>query len=115
MTTVKQHKRSYANYLGSLGGTPEEPKNTVAPSITGTAQVGGTLTSNGGTWTGRPTPNLSRVWSAGGVVIVGATGLTYDPIVGDIGKTITVSVTGYSHEGRVTVTSIATTAVIGAE
>lgn len=31
------------------------PSNTVAPSVTGTAQVGQTLTTTNGTWTGSPT------------------------------------------------------------
>lgn len=114
MTTVRQHKRSYANYLGSLGGAPAAPANTVLPSITGTAQVGETLTSVDGTWTGRPTPALTRAWKADAVAIDDATGTTYEPVEGDIGKVITVTVTGTSHEGSASATSAATAAVIAA-
>ncbi len=115
MTTKKQHKRSYANYLGSLGGDPAAPVNTVPPTITGTAQVGETLTANDGTWTGRPTPTLTRVWEADGVAIEGATGTTYVPVEDDIGAVITVTVTAKSHEGTASETSAATSAVIAAE
>ncbi len=115
MTTTKQHKRSYANYLGSIGGVPAAPANTAAPAITGTAQVGETLTAADGTWTGRPTPTLSRVWIADGIAIPGATGTTYVPAVGDVDKTITVTVIGTNQVGNASATSAATSAVIAAE
>ena len=115
MSTVRQHKRSYANYLGLLGGAPAAvPANTVLPVLTGTAQVGEILTTTDGTWTGNPAPVLSRQWKADDVAIVGSTGPTYAPVTGDIGKVITVSVTGVNYSGSATATSSATTAVIAA-
>lgn len=115
MTTKQQHKRSYANYIGSLGGVPAAPVNTVAPSITGTAQVGETLTAADGTWTGRPAPALTRVWEADGVAIAGATGTTYVPVEGDVGKTITATVTATNIAGNASETSAATAAVAPAD
>lgn len=65
---------------GTYASAP--PTNTAAPSVSGTAQVGNTLTGNDGTWTGSPT-SYTRQWyrdNAGGGVytaIPGATGSTY--------------------------------------
>lgn len=109
---VRQNKRSMAGFIGKNGGGPADPVNTVAPAITGTAKVGQTLTATLGTWTGKPTPALSRQWKAAGVAIAGATGPTYIPVAGDIGKAITVTVTGTSSAGVKAATSTATTAVI---
>lgn len=88
------------------------PTNTVAPSIGGTAQVGSTLSGNDGTWTGSPT--YSRQWKADGANIAGATGTTYVPVTGDIGKVITFAVTGTNVGGSAAGTSSATSAVVAA-
>lgn len=111
MTKTAQ-KRSYAGFLGAEGSAPAAPANTVAPVITGTAKVGQTLTTTNGTWTGKETPVLARQWKAAGAAIPGATGPTYVPVSGDIGKTITVTVTGKNWKGSASVTSAATSAVI---
>lgn len=105
-------KRSYAGFLGATGGAPLAPANTVLPSITGTAKVGQTLTAANGTWTGREAPSFRYQWKAGGVDISGATSKTYVPVAGDIGKTITVTVTGVNWKGSASVTSAATAAVV---
>ncbi|WP_406871616.1 hypothetical protein WHT83_14950 [Aminobacter sp. P9b] len=114
MRSKAQHKRSYAGFVGAQGGAPVAPANTVAPSITGTAQVGQTLTAANGTWTGREAPSLVRAWKANGVAIPGATAATYVPVVGDVGKTITVTVTATNWKGSASATSAATAAVIAA-
>jgi len=90
------------------------PVNTVAPAITGTAEVGETLTVTNGTWTGVPTPTYTRQWYADGVAIEGATGATYELTEDEEGKVITVVVTATSDAGVVTKTSNATAAVAGA-
>lgn len=116
VTKVAQ-KRSYANLQGfktKHSGAPAKPANTVLPAITGTAQVGVTLTSTAGNWTGRPTPTYARQWKRGGVAIAGATAATYVPVVGDIGAVITVTVTANSVAGSKAATSAATAAVIAA-
>jgi hypothetical protein len=91
-----------------------KPVSTVAPAITGTAQVGQTLTVTNGTWTGAATITYARQWQAGGVNIAGATGTTYVPVVGDIGKVITCRVTATNGLGSTAATSNATAAVIAA-
>lgn len=109
---ARQNKRSMAGFIGKYDDRPVDPANTVAPAITGTAKVGQTLTASLGTWTGKPTPVLTRQWKAAGVAIPGATAATYIPVVGDIGKVITVTVTGTNSTGTKSATSAATAAVI---
>lgn len=114
MARTQKQRRSLAGFIGANSGLPAAPANTVAPAITGTAQVGQTLTSTTGTWTGKETPVLKRQWRAAGVAIPGATGATYVPVVGDVGKAITVAVTGENWAGKVSAVSAATAAVIAA-
>lgn len=47
------------------GGEDLRPKNTVAPSIVGTVEIGETVESDTGTWT--DADSISYVWSIGGV------------------------------------------------
>ena len=54
---------------------PPAPTNTTAPTITGTPDVGDTVSCNPGTWTGSPT--FSYTWELDGTVIPGATTSTY--------------------------------------
>lgn len=98
----------------AIASTARSPVNTVAPTITGTAQVGQVLTRTTGTWTGSPTPTYTQQWYANGAAISGATGTTYTPVVGDVGKTITVRVTATNANGSAQKTSAATAAVIAA-
>lgn len=100
----------------SVEGTPSgtAPANTAPPAITGTAQVGQVLTVSNGTWTGTPAPTFTRQWKKGGVNIAGATAATYTPVVGDVGATITCTVTGTNSVGNASATSAATAAVIAA-
>jgi hypothetical protein len=90
---------------------PSAPVNTVLPAITGTAQVGETLTATPGTWTGRETPSLSYQWNVDGSPVPGANALTYQPVAADEGDTITVTVTGTNWAGAASATSAATSAV----
>jgi hypothetical protein len=106
--TATARKRSMSGFIGATGGLPAAPANTVAPTITGTAQVGETLTADPGTWTGRETPVLSYQWNVGGEPVVGATGGTYEPVEADEGETVTVTVTGVNWAGTASATSAAT-------
>lgn len=113
MLTTKVRKRRVAAYIGAgvVNGIGA-PANSVAPTITGTARVGQTLTSTTGTWSGSPT--YTRQWFAAGVAIAGATSATYVPVAGDVGKAITVRVTATNDKGSVPVTSAPTAAVVAA-
>lgn len=85
------------------------PKNTVAPSITGTPAVASVLTADPGTWT--PTGlAYAYQWFADGVAISGATAQTYRLTDAEFGKSITVKVTA-STEGYVPAS--ATSAAVG--
>lgn len=75
------------------------PVLTVAPAITGTAQVASVLTCSTGTFTGDATIVRTYQWYAGGVLITGATANTYLPVTGDIGKVITCRVIGTNAAG----------------
>ncbi|MCJ1706732.1 hypothetical protein [Microbacterium sp. VKM Ac-2923] len=73
--------------------------STPTPKITGTAQVGSTLTANPGTWDEGAT--LTYQWMrGGGTYISGARSSTYTVSAADVGTQITVAVTaskpGYS-------------------
>lgn len=82
------------------------------PTISGTKAVGYTLTANPGTWGPAPVA-LAYQWFRSGATISGATASTYKLTSTDVGKTITVRVTG-SKSGYMTVakTSAATAAVL---
>ena len=91
---------------------PTPPSNTVAPTISGAAVAGQTLTATLGTWTGHPTPSLAAQWQScqGGICgdISGAQGSTYVVGVGDVGKTLRVMVTATNANGTVTAPSAQT-------
>src|SRR5690606_36453529 len=84
------------------------------PTISGTAQEGATLTAVTGTWGPAPV-SLSYQWRADGAAISGATASTFTPTAAQVGKAITVVVTG-SKDGYATVsrTSAATSPVVAA-
>lgn len=92
------------------GAAPAVPTNSVAPTITGTAQVGQVLTAVNGTWAGTPTPTFTYVWLVGGVAQ--GTGGTYTCRSADVGKTIVCAVNGANAAGNLTVNTAATAAVI---
>jgi hypothetical protein len=89
---------------------------TPVPTITGTARFGQTLTAVPGAWT--PTVATGTVlrylWKRDGVVIEGAETATYVLAADDVGKRITVEVTG-SRDLHATVTrASAPTAIVTA-
>jgi len=85
-----------------------------APTISGTAQVGATLTAAPGAWAPAPAAFAYRWWS-NGVAISGETSAAYTVRAADLRKRITVTVTG-SLPGYTTAakTSVATAAVVAA-
>jgi hypothetical protein len=79
------------------------PVNSVAPSISGTAAVGQTLTCDPGTWSGSPT--FAYEWRRDGTPITGATGATYNVAAADAGHSLVCHVTGTNSAGSTTADS----------
>lgn len=90
------------------------PANTVAPTISGIAQSGQLLTATTGTFTGNPTPVVSRQWFSGENAIAGAIGFTYYPVDADVGSSITYVETAVNSQGSVTASSVGTAVIIAA-
>ncbi|HLY82957.1 MAG TPA: hypothetical protein VKQ71_08220 [Acidimicrobiales bacterium] len=98
--------------------TQTAPTNAVAPSITGTTQVGAILTGNAGSWNGAPTPSEAMIWqsAADAVGTGGYTTLTigvnnangtYTLQGGDNTRYITVFITSTNAAGTATARSAA--------
>ncbi len=90
--TVQQrgYADAVATSVSTLGVAPGTFLNTVAPSISGTAQVGVPLTADKGTWS--PKPEIAYQWLVDGVVVPDATDKTFVPRPEDLGKKVTVEV-----------------------
>ena len=97
----------------AIAASGAAPVNTAAPTISGTPQVGQTLTASQGTWSNTPT-SYAYQWNRAGTPISGATSSTYVPVSGDIGSTLTVTVTAMNGTGSASATSAATAAVTAA-
>jgi hypothetical protein len=96
---------------------PLPPGNSQAPSITGTARDGQTLTAGNGTWTRTPASyayQWRRCDAAGAncADISGETGSTYTLAAADIGSTIRVVVTATNAGGSTPQASAATATVV---
>jgi len=99
----------------ALTGNISFPQNAVAPSISGTASAGNTLTAAPGTWHGTLPISYSYQWKQNGSNISGATSGTYALDRSYLGATITVDVTATNPVGSSSpVTSSATSEVTGA-
>lgn len=79
-------------YLESVveASTPADPVNTVLPTLDGPKNAGDLVTATPGTWTGNPTPTITRQWYLDDVAVSGATGLTYQTEAGYEGSTLYV-------------------------
>lgn len=94
-----------------LGGlSPREPSdeppvNVIAPSISGIAAVGYTLTVDKGAWTGEWPISYVYQWNRNGVFITGETGTTYVVVLADAGEEITVTVFASNAFGNANVTT----------
>jgi GH25 family lysozyme M1 (1,4-beta-N-acetylmuramidase) len=102
-----------ATVAAANGALP--PALVTAPAISGTVQVGQTLTASAGTWNGAPT-SYAYQWQrcdATGVCtpIAGATAATYLLTPGDIGATLEIVVTATNTVGSQAATSSPTTPV----
>ena len=107
-----------SNPTDLVRAAPALPRNVTPPTISGTPQVGQTLTANNGTWVGAPPLSFSYHWRrcdrTGGSCsdISGATAKTYVLSSADEGTTLRVRVTARNSRGSASSTS-APTAVIG--
>jgi hypothetical protein len=96
--------------------TAAAPVNTVAPTISGTPQVGQVLTANNGTWTNSPT-SFAYQWlrcNGGGnacVNVANGTQKTYTLVGADAGRTMRVRVTATNADGSNSAQSEQTAAV----
>ena len=89
------------------------PVSLVAPAITGTAEVGESLSADGGLWvydSGAGQPQQSWQWQRGGQVIAGETGANYTVTGADLGPGISVTETQTDAYGQ----RSAESAVVGA-
>jgi Ig domain of plant-specific actin-binding protein len=98
--------------------TPVAPKSTSLPTISGTAQVGQTLTASTGGWTYQSTPTYTYQWlgcDSGGNNCSNLGGATstnsYVVQNGDSGHRIRVTVTAHNAQGTTAATSGSTDVV----
>lgn len=93
------------------------PTNTTKPAISGSAQVGQTLTATQGSWVSDSKAAFAYQWLAcddkgnSCANIANATKQTYVVQSGDVGKTIRVTVTAKNASGATSATSAQTAAV----
>ena len=87
-----------------FAATAAAPVNTAPPTISGTTQVGQTLTAGNGTWSNAPTSSAYQ-WlrcNGGGnacVSVANGTQRTYTLVGADAGRTIRVRVTATEADG----------------
>jgi hypothetical protein len=112
MTSITLAAWSGAVLVSADGGPPPPvaPSNTQAPSISGTAASGSTLTASAGTWTGTPDPTFSYQWqqcdsSNACTDVAGSTGPTYAVTDADNGLGLRVEVTAQNSAGSATADS----------
>jgi hypothetical protein len=90
------------------------PVNTALPTISGTAQIGQTVSASTGVWTNSPT-SFAYQWSDSATgPISGATASAYVPTSANLGHTLTVSVVATSAVGPSTPATSAPTSAVTA-
>jgi hypothetical protein len=98
--------------------TPDEPANTAAPDVDGTAREGERLTASAGRWTGAAPIDHGYQWQrcdgGGGACqnIAGATAATYGVTAGDVGARLRVVVSAGNWIASVSQAPSAATATV---
>jgi hypothetical protein len=90
------------------------PGNTAPPTVTGTPQVGNTLSTSNGTWTGTPSSysyHWQRCTGSTCTTIAGATAQSYLIVSADAGHTLRSVVTAANTDGKSTANSAQTATV----
>jgi hypothetical protein len=96
---------------GTVQATGQAPKNTTAPTISGTAKEGSTVTADRGRWTGTQPISFAYQWqrcdATGGncADIAGATAQTYAATSADVAGVLRVNVTASNGRGSTLATS----------
>jgi len=93
VTAAKDGFTSASTTSDATAAVQKGALTTATPTISGTAEVGQTLTASATGW-GPSGVGPSYQWYADGSPVSGATAATYPLTAADLGKTITVSVTG---------------------
>ena len=109
VSEVSQLYTAVGDYYASLNELLK-PSNTAIPVISGTLNVGETLTTTNGTWDNSPTA-YSYQWLRGGADISGATSNTYTLVGADEDEFISCKVTASNVYGSADATSAQTTAI----
>jgi len=87
---------------------PEYPVNTAAPTVSGTATQGNTLSTTNGSWNSNlaySPASYSYQWRRGSSDISGATSSTYATVLADVGNAISCRVTATNNRGSTPVIS----------
>ena len=96
---------------------PAAPANTAMPTVSGTPQIGQTLTVNTGSWSGPGTITFAFQWlrcdATGGscTAISGATQKTYTLTSADSGHSLRVKVTATNNNGSTSATTVPTAVI----
>lgn len=87
-----------------LEAAPKQPAVISAPTLSGEAAVGATLSCSQGSWSNNPT-SLTYAWLSNGSVIAGQTGATYAVQASDQGQSITCQATASNAAGSAVASS----------
>jgi hypothetical protein len=116
VTASNDHGQTTAGSGPTAPVSVAAPVNDTAPSITGTAQQGQTLTADTGTWDNAPTSftfQWERCDSSGATCLdIGGDAGTYVAGPGDVGSTLRVTVTAHNSSGDTPATSGPTATVL---
>jgi hypothetical protein len=89
----------FLSNIFSAGPTGPVPVNTVAPAITGTAQIDQIVTCSKGSWQSDTTITYSLQWTIDGNNIIGATNSQFQITAEEVFKNLACNVTATNVNG----------------